>query len=101
VTLPVIVTTSAQGDLELAALEYEAIEPGLGDRFIAAFEVHSSTIGDYPLRNPVYYRNLRKFRLRPFPFLTLYRVLEHRIQVVAIVDARKDPKAIHRKLRTR
>jgi len=99
VTLPVIVTTSAQGDLELAALEYEAIEPGLGVRFVTAFEDHSSTLGDYPLRNPVFYRSLRKVRLSPFPFLALYRVLEHRIQIAAVVDARQDPKAIHRKLK--
>lgn len=100
-TLPVIVTSAAQIDIDAAADHYEALLRGLGDKFIAVFGERIAPAGEFPLSFPSYYRDLRKVGLRPFPFLALYRTLPEFVQVVAIIDARRDPSAIRRQLDNR
>jgi toxin ParE1/3/4 len=96
--LRVVYDDAALEELCDAADSYEQISVGLGSRLIATAESGLTQCSRFPLSCPEYYRDLRKLLLRPFPFLLLYRATQEAIQVVAVVDARRDPMAIRRQL---
>ena len=48
-------------------------------------------IGNSPEAWPAYVHETRRYLLRRFPFFVVYRVMPNKIQVVAVVHARRRP----------
>lgn len=55
---------------------YESRKPGLGVRYLAAFEAAMSKVCDAPHRYKIEYPpEIRRYRVRGFPYNILYRAI--------------------------
>lgn len=71
---------------------YESKRPGLGATYLAEFERVMSAICEAPQRNPVERRpDVRRMRMKRFPFTILYREQANIVQVLAIAHHRRRP----------
>lgn len=71
---------------------YEAITPGLGKRYHAAFRAAVLQVCEAPDRyKMVQPPAIRRASLRGFPFSILFRVSEDVVQVLAIAHHRRRP----------
>lgn len=82
-------------------LWYESEQPGLGAQFEQALIQMLQPFAEFPRAAPVYFRDVRKVMIRPYPVFAFYRVLPDIVQVVAVVDARRDPKQLRTLLKGR
>ena len=87
----------ARDDLTDAAAFYESRRHGLGDYFIACLFSDLSELESEAGIHEVAYGLHRKLAER-FPFAIYYRVADPVIDVVAILDCRRDPAWIRRRL---
>jgi toxin ParE2 len=81
----------ARAELQEAVYYYEDRRPGLGEEF--ATEVRDTI--DRILLNPTVWAklsaNVRRCRLRRFPYALIYQVKPDLILVVAVMHLRRDP----------
>jgi len=89
---PPIFRPAAAADVEDAYRWYEAQQAGLGDEFLAAVSTVIESLGAYPERFPIVYRQTRRVNLRRFPYSLFYRIIEDQIIVVACMHCRRDPR---------
>ena len=80
----------ARNDLTEAAAFYEAQRDGLGDYFIDCLCADLESLESQAGIHENAYGLHRKLAER-FPFAIYYRVLESSVDVVAILDCRRDP----------
>jgi plasmid stabilization system protein ParE len=98
-TLPVLIRRAAELDLERTEDWYDGQQPGLGHEFREAMDAVIARIADNPLAYPDRYRGARRARLRRFPYVLWYRVLESFVVVLACVHGKRDPRVIRARLR--
>lgn len=60
-------------------------------RFMDAVDAGIGAIAENPQRWPTHLHGTRKYRLRRFPFLLVYRELHDRVQVIACQHAKRRP----------
>ena len=92
VTWPIRVVADAEAELEAAARWYEE-HAGLRAELVEAIDEAIFAIAEGPLRYP-HWRpgsNYRKFVVRRFPYLVLYRVRENYVEVLALAHTRRRP----------
>lgn len=81
----------ALAEADAAAAFYKAQQPELEVRFLEAL---NDTIV-HIRRNPLMYRcvegNVRKCRILRFPYGVIYRAVEDRIEVIAVMHLRRRP----------
>ena len=71
---------------------YEDRQPGLGARYLAAFEAAMQRVCDAPQRYRVEHPPaIRRFRVPGFPFNILYRVVGTDIEVLVVAPHRRRP----------
>lgn len=70
---------------------YERQRPGLGADFMAALEAVCTQLRRAPRAHQLVYRDVRRALPRRFPYGVFYRVLDDRIEVIAIQHCRRDP----------
>ena len=71
---------------------YESRRPGLGARYLAEFEQVLEQVCRNPRRYPVDRRpDIRRARMRRFPFTILYREAETGVDVLAVAHHRRRP----------
>ena len=71
---------------------YESKRPGLGASYLAEFERVMELICEAPQRNPVENRpDLRRMRMKKFPYTVLYREKAGSVQVLAVAHHRRRP----------
>ena len=87
----------ARDDLTNAAAFYDGQRDGLGDHFIESLFSDLSSLESEAGIHEVVYGLHRKLAGR-FPFAIYYHVADSVIDVVAILDCRRDPEAIARRL---
>jgi plasmid stabilization system protein ParE len=87
---PYSIHAEATLDLRLAARWYEQRQRGLGAQFVLAVDDAIATIVAAPQRWPVF-AGARRYILRRFPFSVIYRVVDERIQVVAVAHHSRRP----------
>ena len=87
----------AREDLVNAAAFYEDQREGLGDYFIDCLFTDMESLESQAGIHEVVYGWHRKLARR-FPFAIYYRVTDPVIDIVAILDCRRDPSAIARRL---
>ena len=84
-------------DLRNGWFFYERQSPGLGDRFLDAIEAEVQTLALYAgihLKVEGFYRML----IRRFPFALYYLIDDDTIAIYAILDCRRDPNGLHKRL---
>ena len=87
----------ARDDLADAAAFYDGQRDGLGDYFIDCLFSDLETLESQAGIHDIAYGLHRKLSDR-FPFAIYYRVADPVVDVVAILDCRRDPDAIARRL---
>ena len=87
----------ARRDLANAAAFYEDQQEGLGDYFIESLFTDMESLESQAGIHEVAYGLHRKLSGR-FPFAIYYRVADPVIDVVAILDCRRDPDTIAQRL---
>jgi toxin ParE1/3/4 len=59
--------------------------------FLVEFDHAISTISENPLRWPQYAQGTQRYLLHHFPFFVVYRLTPLRIEIVAVVHAKRKP----------
>jgi plasmid stabilization system protein ParE len=80
----------AEAEIAEASDWYEQQNPGLRDKFISAVDVTLSTLGQSPFQYQIMSGQLRRAKLRRFPYGLL--VSDRQVTVVSCVHGRRDPK---------
>ena len=81
----------ARTDVRNARQWYERQLPGLGEVFAQALGQLITRIESMPRMYPVAYRDARRAKIGRFPYLVYYRVLESKIEILAVLHGRRDP----------
>jgi toxin ParE1/3/4 len=92
-SLPVVLRPDATADLVAARDWYEQRRSGLGAKFVAAMDKMVSRIEATPELYAVVLKNVRRGKLRRFPYVVYYRVLADRVEVIAILHGSRDQRA--------
>ena len=92
------ILASARSDLNDGYTFYESQEQGVGDYFLASVSADIESLrvsaGIHPLKHKDYHRML----CRVFPFAVFYLRAADEVIVYAVVDCRRDPAWIRRRL---
>jgi len=84
-------------DLIEASRWYDKQQAGLGDDFLDEYAEWLTTVGQYPKRFTRLEtlkrtdREIRRCRLRRFPYLIIFEVLSEELMVIAVVHVRRRP----------
>lgn len=88
---PVVLSPAADRKFEEATVWYEQ-KAGLGERFVDRVQETLDRIGPMPELYAVTYRNIRRARVPQFPYNVYYRILDDRIEVIAVFHHKRNPK---------
>jgi plasmid stabilization system protein ParE len=89
--LPLAFRPEARDDLEEAYAWYEGQRPGLGEDLLAAVRAALDRIRRNPGIYAQVHRDVRRASVRRFPYGVFYRTEKHRIVIVAVYHAARDP----------
>jgi toxin ParE1/3/4 len=89
--LPVSLTPDAEADVEAAAKWYEDRRDGLGVDFVARVRAAVELIGTFPELSAVLQGDLRRARMKRFPYGVFYRIRDDRIEVVGVFHKSRSP----------
>ena len=87
----------AEEELSQTALWYEEQRKGLGSRFMTAVEAVIESVKRTPMLFTTVHKNIRRARIKRFPYGVFFEIDGNQVIVSAIYHARRDP----RKLRNR
>ena len=85
-----------QASLDLAhAIEwYESKRKGLGSQFLLAVEAALGSISAEPERFPIGHENIRKSRIKRFPYSVYFTFDAEIVRIIAVFHARRNPRAL-------
>jgi len=81
----------ADAEVVAAANYYEGQQEDLGKRFLANVEDGIARIRINPRLYPLIDRDVRRCPTRTFPFGILFRDIEDRIEIIAVMHLRRKP----------
>ena len=90
-TLQVVLRKAARAEFDTAALWYKERGRNLGARFVLEIDRAIQLATEHPQRFPVKHGEIRCIQARRFPYSVFYRAEAHRIVVLAVFHARRDP----------
>ena len=96
--IEVILLLQAENDIQSAYNRYEDLQERRGDLFLAHLEFALGRLRLHPELGPVYRAPFRRLLIPDFPYGIFYNVQPTRIVVSAVLDLRKDPKEIRKRL---
>ncbi|MBL8543458.1 MAG: type II toxin-antitoxin system RelE/ParE family toxin [Hyphomonadaceae bacterium] len=86
-------TPAAQSEVVEAFDWYEAHAAGLGAAFLNEVERQVARLAENPLQFPALLQDVRRARLRRFPYSLFFRMLENgQVFVIACFHASRDPR---------
>jgi plasmid stabilization system protein ParE len=91
-TWPVVFRPGAAADVLDARIYYERQRATLGDQFAEALDEVVSLIAAKPELFAVVLRNVRRTKLRRFPYVVYYRILAERVEVIGVLHASRHPR---------
>lgn len=91
---PVVLHPEVEHDLAAAFGHYEQFDPALPDRFEARLDEQIERIEMYPESGSVLFEAYRRVLLSRFPYMVIYIVRQDRIDVLAVLNTRRDPARI-------
>jgi hypothetical protein len=80
-----------EDDLVAILDEYEAVDPALPGRFEARLDEQIERIELYPESGAMLFESFRRVPLKRFPYMAVYLVGDDRIDVLALINIRRDP----------
>ena len=86
------VRRGARADLSEAFRWYETRSAGLGHEFLREARVALAATQRDPAQFPVVVDDVRKSRLRRFPYVVYYVVLARHVSVIAVMHGRRHPR---------
>lgn len=89
--LQVAFRRAARAEFVEAAVRYEAQRPSLGVEFIAEIERCVALAAEQPQLFAVIRRGIRRVTAARFPYCVYFREEAHRVVVLAVFDASRDP----------
>ena len=95
---PLIFSPRASVEVQEAQDWYKSLETNLGERFFQSLECVLSEIHTSPERPRRFYKAFRKVLLSRFPYHVIYEDLSDHIRIIAVVDARRNPATLLRRL---
>lgn len=91
-TLKLIVRPEAEAEMAEAFDWYEERVAGLGSDFLLNVDAAFNAILRNPHQFPLVHQNLRRTLIRRFPYQIFFVVEEHRVVVLAVFHAKRNPK---------
>jgi plasmid stabilization system protein ParE len=91
--LLVVVRPEAEADLVEARSWYTRQRAGLADQFVDAVEEVLEQVRENPESHAQSLKNVRRATVRRFPYVVYYRLLDGRVEVLAVLHASRDPRA--------
>jgi plasmid stabilization system protein ParE len=88
---PIFFGPAARAEIIEAANWYAANAPVLAARFTGEVDAVVERIADNPLQFPVALKDVRRAKLRRFPYTLFFRVVDETVFVVACFHASRDP----------
>ena len=90
------VLAEAEEELTGAMLYYEGCHEGLGAEFLALATQAILSIGDEPLRYPIYEgkqmkHEFRRAKIARFPYIVVYEVRQDETLIVAVAHTSREP----------
>ncbi|RLB47134.1 MAG: type II toxin-antitoxin system RelE/ParE family toxin [Deltaproteobacteria bacterium] len=84
---------AAESEAAAAAYWYEEREEGLGVEFVGELDAALERVVARPRAFALWRKNrpFRRARLKRFPYLIFFRLLEEEIEVVAVAHAKRSP----------
>ena len=79
-------------DLAEARDWYDKRREGLGQEFLAQVDAAIEFISVNPELRPAEFRSVRRAKVRRFPYIVYYRIVEPDIEVLAILHGRRNPR---------
>ena len=95
--MTLLVRPAAAADIEEAVAWYEAQRPGLGDEYLEAVGHALAAVRESPRLHGVVHRDVRRIKVRRFPYSVFYRILDQDIIVVGCFHASRDPRRWRRR----
>ncbi len=92
------IQASALADLRAGFRFYEATEPGLGDYFLDTLSSDIDSLVLYAGIHPIHFGRFHRLLSKRFPYAVFYQIRGDDILVRAVLDLRRDPERIARKL---
>jgi len=92
------VLSDAQEDLLAGYRFYEQQAPGVGDYFLESLFSDIDTLVLNAGIHPIHFRHYHRLLSRRFPYAVYYRVDGDTVVVFAVLDCRRSPKWISKKL---
>ena len=89
--MTLLIRPAAAADIEAAVVWYDAQRAGLGDEFVDAVRDALVSVSESPRLHGVIHRDVRRSKLRRFPYSLFYRILDNNIVVVGCFHASRSP----------
>jgi toxin ParE1/3/4 len=90
-SVPVIIRPDAERDLISGRDWYESQRSDLGAEFVTAVEDVFDRISAMPELYAPEYRNVRRVKLRRFPYVVYYRIIPAGLEVLAVLHGSVNP----------
>jgi plasmid stabilization system protein ParE len=90
--LPIVLRPKAEADLLQTRDWYEQESSELAEAFADSFEEIIARIEAMPEVYAVALHNLRRGKLRRFPYLIYYRLLSDRIEIIGVLHGSREPR---------
>lgn len=87
----VVFSAAAQAEVREASRFYAERSPALAERFSAELDAAISRIAGSPTTWPMVSPRLRRYVLRRFPYIVLFRPDRDAVLVAAVAHQRQDP----------
>ena len=88
---PIQLHPQAVTEAQAAYRWYRDRNPIAAEAFLAELDRATEQVSENPLRWPVYRQGTRRFLLRRFPFVVVYREVGEVVQIVAVAHGRRKP----------
>lgn len=88
---PVVVRPEAEQDLLSARDWYDRQRAGFGEAFVKQAIAIFDQLAEQPEMFATVWEDVRKCRLRRFPYLVYYRAFTDRVEVLAVLHGSRDP----------
>lgn len=89
--LPVVLHPEAVDEAQAARMWYAERSESAADSFLAELDYGIESISESPERWPLFVHGTRRYLFHRFPFQIVYRVMNDRIEVVAVAHGRRRP----------
>lgn len=88
---PLAFHPDVERDVDEAYRWYEREQPGVGEEFLAAIEKVYDRLRAAPEAHQLVHGDVRRALPKRFPYGVFYRVLEDRVEIIAVYHTSRDP----------